>query len=69
MHNRSRMRFTCAKRQRTDKISKNELNFNDLQFDRFVPVYYVAGKCEILDLYDMDVASFSAHIDPLGLQR
>ena len=41
----------------------------DLQFDSFVPVDDVSGYGERLDVDDVDVAPFSADVEPLALER
>ena len=41
----------------------------DLQFDSLVPVDDVSGYGERLDVDDVDVAPFSANVEPLALER
>ena len=41
----------------------------DLQFDSLVPVDDVSGYGERLDVDDVDVAPFSANVQPLALER
>jgi hypothetical protein len=41
----------------------------DLQFDSLVPVDDVSGYGERLDVDDVDVAPFSADVEPLALER